>query len=104
MDRKQIELSFYDRKYIIEYNRSSVKLFIKAKSDDTIDQVVQLIKCGLLMHHENELPSDDEIFGWVMALGDDMKEFADALQEMVQDVLDTFKNDRKNLKWGKVVA
>ena len=104
MVRKQIELSFYDKTYIIEYNRASVRAVVKEEKQDTIDQVVNLIKCGLIMHHEHELPSDDEIFGWVMALGDDIKEFAEALQELVQAVLDTFKNDRKNLKWGKIEA
>lgn len=104
MVRKQIELSFYDKKYIIEYNRASVKAVVKNENQDTIDQVVNLIKCGLIMHHEKEMPTDDEIFGWVLALGDDIKAFAEALQELVQDVLETFKNDRKNLKWGKVEA
>ena len=106
MARKQIELSFYDKKYLIEYNRASIKTFLrfKDKETDEIEQVIMLIKCGLEMHHKDEMPEDDIIFGWVLALGDDIKEFAKALQEMVQDVLDTFKSDRKNLKWGKIEA
>ena len=101
---RRIELSFYDKKYIIEYNRASVREVLKNDKGDEIDQIVALLKAGLTMHHKEELPSDDEIFGWVLALGEDTKQFAEALQEMVQDVLDTFKDDRKNLKWAKVEA
>ena len=101
---RQIKLSFKDKDYIIEYNRMSVKQVLKIKTEDDIDQVIALIKAGLTMHHKDELPSDDEIFGWVLALDEDTTEFAKALQEMVQDVLDTFKDDRKNLKWAKVEA
>ena len=101
---RQIKLSFKDKDYIIEYNRMSVKQVLKIKTGDDIDQVIALIKAGLTMHHKDELPSDDEIFGWVLALGEDTTEYAKALQEMVQDVLDTFKDDRKNLKWAKVEA
>ena len=101
---RKIELSFYDKKYIIEYNRSSVRkvLLHNNKNDDTIQRAIMLIKCGLVMHHEDDLPSDDDIFGWVMALGSEVENFANALREMVQSVLDTFKEDRKNLHWGKV--
>lgn len=99
----RIELSFYDKDYIIEFNRASVKEFLKHKDDgDEIDQVVALIKSGLILHHANEMPTDDEVFGWVMALGEDMKDFAEALKGMVQDVLNALQADRKNLKWGKV--
>ena len=103
MGRKQIELSFYDKNYIIEYNRASVLMVVTNKSENPLDQVVFLIKGGLIMHHEKDMPTDDDIKGWVLALGDDLKEFAEALHELVQDVLSTFDNDRKNLKWGKVV-
>lgn len=101
MGRKVINLSFYDKEYTIEYNRASVLKVISNESKEPLDQVVNLIKCGLIKHHEKEMPSDDEIKGWLLALGDDMQEFANALQEMVQEVLNTFKEDRKNLKWGK---
>ena len=98
-------MSFYDRNYIIEFDRASVKEFLKVKDDgDEIDQVIALIKSGLVKHHKDEMPSDDEIIGWVMAMGEDLKGFAEALQGMVQDVLTALKADRKNLKWGKVEA
>jgi len=101
----RIELSFYDKKYTIEYNRVSVKEFLQLKgTGDEIDQAVALIKCGLAMHHKNDMPKDSEVLGWVMALGEDLKEFADALTGMVQDVLTTLQTDRKNLKWAKVEA
>lgn len=101
----RIELSFYDKKYTIEYNRASVKEFLLLKDEgDEIDRAVALIKCGLTMHHKDNMPSDADVLGWVMALGEDLKNFADALQGMVQDVLTTLQADRKNLKWGKVEA
>ena len=100
----RIELSFYDKKYVIEYNRASVKEFILAKPKNEFEQVVLLIKCGLEMHHKKDMPSDDDIFSWVMALGDSMKSFAEALRDLIQGVLNTFEEDRKNLKWGKVEA
>ncbi len=104
MARTQIKLSFYDKDYILEYNRASVRDVLKIKSDDTIDNVVALVKAGLKMHHADNMPSDEEVFGWVLAIGDDTKAFAETLQQMVQEVLDTFESDRKNLKWGKIEA
>ena len=99
----RIELSFYDKKFTIEYNRASVKDFLKIKNkEDQIDQAIALIKCGLQMHHAHEMPSDDEIIGWVFAMGGDLEKFASTLQEMVQGVITTLEGDRKNLKWGKV--
>lgn len=101
----RIELSFYDNKYTIEYNRASIREFLSLKNvDNEIDQVVALIKCGLQMHHEDDMPSDEMIVSWVLALGDDVKPFAEALTSLVQDVLEALKADRKNLKWGKVEA
>lgn len=101
----RIELTFYDKSYIIEYNRASVKEFLMLKNKgDEIEQVVALIRCGLVMHHEKDMPTNNDILGWVLALGEDVKDFANALQGMVQDVLTTLETDRKNLKWGKVEA
>ena len=99
----RIELSFYDKDYVIEFNRASVKGFLKVRnSGDELDQVVALIKSGLLMHHEDDMPTDDLILGWVLAMGDDIKVFAEKLQSMVQEVLNSLKADRKNLKWREV--
>ena len=104
MGRTKIELEFYDKKYTIEYDRMSVKKVVSFKGEDDIDNVVNLVKCGLYKNHSKDLPNDNDILGWVLALGEDVIDFAQALQEMVQDVLDTFKEDRKNLKWAKVQA
>lgn len=101
---RKINLDFYDKKYTIEYNRYSVKNVLENGSDKPIDQAINLIKSGLIMHHKDDMPTDDMVFGWVLAMGKDMEEFAKALQEMVQDVLKTFEEDRKNLKWAKVGA
>lgn len=99
----RINLSFNDKEYVIEYNRASIREFLKVKENlDELDQVIALIKCGLIMHHKKDMPDEDEIFGWVMAMGDDIKDFAEALREMVQEALDVIKTDRKNLKWEKV--
>ena len=103
MGRKRIELEFYDKKYTIEFNRTSVREVIKTQDDDnTIQQVINLVKSGLIMHHKDNMPSDDEVFGWLIGLGDGLGSFAEALRDMVQDVLEVLKNDGKNLKWGKV--
>lgn len=99
---RKIELEFYDKKYTIEYNRASVKEIFAKKSEDDIEQVVALIKGGLILHHKDDMPSDDDIIGWVIALGKDLEPFATALKEMVQEVINTFESDRKNLKWRKV--
>jgi len=105
MARKQITLSFYDKTYTIEFDRASVKEFLKVQDvGDDVDKVVALIKSGLVKHHKNELPTDEQIFGWVMAMGNDINEFAEALHGMVQDVLLALEQDRKNLKWAKVEA
>lgn len=99
----RIELSFNDKNYTIEYDRASIREFLKHKDEgDEIEQIINLVKCGLAKHHKDEMPSDDDVFGWVMAMGEDVKNFAEALHGMVQDVLDTFKADTKNLKWEKV--
>ena len=101
----RINLSFIDKEYVIEYNRASIRESLKVKENlDELNQVIALIKCGLIMHHEDDvdMPDEDEIFGWVMAMGDDIKDFAEALREMVQEALDVIKTDRKNLKWEKV--
>lgn len=101
----RIELSFYDKNYTIEYNRMSVKEFLMNKDKgDELDKAVTLIKCGLKMHHADDMPSDADILGWVMALGEGLDDFAKALTGMIQDVISVLETDRKNLKWGKVEA
>lgn len=99
----RIELSFQDKKYTIEYNRASIKEFIAVRNKGSdFDKAVALIKCGLLKHHSQEMPDDDAVLGWVMAMGEDLKDFIEALQGLIQDALNVIKADRKNLKWEKV--
>lgn len=98
---RKIELEFYNKKYIIEYNRSAVLNVVSFEGGNNLETIVNLIKCGLVKNHENDMPTDDDIKGWILALGDDLMPFAEQLKEMVQDVISTFENDRKNLKWRK---
>lgn len=99
-----IDLQFNDKKYSIEYNRESIlKLMANRKDDDDIfDMAIQLIECGLLKNHKNEMPSRDDIVGWLLSMGDDLPKFVEALQESVSEVLEVIQSDQKskNLKWG----
>lgn len=98
-----IDLQFKDKTYSIEYNRESiVKLMSKRSQDkDTFDLAIDLIECGLMKNHKDETPDREEIIGWLLALGDDLKPFVEALQESVEAVINVIKDDQKskNLKW-----
>lgn len=98
---RKIELEFYDKKYVIEYNRSAVLDVVGFNGENDFETIVNLIRCGLKKNHEKDMPTDEEIKGWLLALGNDLTAFADALKEMVQEVISTFESDRKNLKWRK---
>ena len=98
-----IDIEFNDRKFTIEYNRKSVVRFMTMQENDNdLNTAIKLIQCGLLKHHENELPDEDEIFAWVLAMGDDAQAFVSALKECVEEVLNTIKNDKEQsgFKWG----
>ena len=100
-----IDVEFSDKKYTIEYNRRSVVEFMTMQndSDNSIKVATKLIQCGLLKHHEHELPSEDEIVGWVIAMGEDAPKFVEALKTCIDDVLATIKADKENksgFKWG----
>ena len=107
----RINVEFYDKKYTIEFDRESVKEFFKQKdaltkkAKDPIEmtkQLTALIKCGLIKHHAKEMPSDEDLLGWILAMGEDAKPFMEALIDMVNDIMSTLKSDRKNFRWGKV--
>ena len=107
----RINVEFYDKKYTIEFDRESTKEFFKNKDnfkknvEDPVEktqQLILLIKCGLAKHHANDMPSDDDVLGWILAMGEDAKPFMEALIDMLNDVLQTVKSDRKNFHWGKV--
>lgn len=99
-----IEIEFNDKTYLIEYNRRAVVKFMtsQSKNNDDFEVAINLIKCGLLKHHEKELPTDDVIFGWVLAMGDDAKNFIKALKECIEEVITTIKADKETsgFKWG----
>ena len=99
-----IDLQFNDKTYSIEYNRASVlKLFtLKSNDKDEIEGAIDLIYCGLLKHHENDMPDRDEIVGWVLAMGEDIKPFLEELQKSIQKTLELVQSEQKskNLKWG----
>ena len=106
----RINVEFYDKKYTIEFDRESTKEFFKIRKDfnketkDPLDktrQLIDLIKCGLMKHHADDMPSDDEVFGWVLAMGEDAKPFMEALVDMINEIMQTVQTDRKNFHWGK---
>lgn len=103
----RIKLKFYDKEYIIEYaNRIEVKEYfgelskLKEKEDvkQGIKALVLLLKAGLVEHHSNEMPSDEELERWATSMPN-AKEFYKKLMSMVQDVVSLIENDTKNLKW-----
>lgn len=99
-----IDLEFNDKTYSIEYNRESViKVMANRKeNDDVIDIAINLIECGLLKHHKEEMPNRDDVVAWLLALGEDLPKFVEALQDSVQEVLEVIQSEQKskNLKWG----
>ena len=57
-----------------------------------------LIKAGLIEHHKDDMPSDESITAWVSIIPNG-KEFYKKLMSMVQDVVSSVEQDRKNLNW-----
>lgn len=105
----RIKLKFHDKTYIIEYaNRIEVKQYfgqltkIKSKKKDDIEsgvkQLVLLIKAGLVEHHKDDMPSNEEIERWATSMPD-AKKFFDKLMSMVQEVVSLIDDDTKNLSW-----
>lgn len=109
---KRIKLSFYDKEYIIEYaNRFEVKeyfgkLKVVEKNNEVkngIQALCILLKAGLVEHHLNDMPSDNDLERWATSIPN-AKEFYDYLMSMVQEVVSVIENDTKNLKWEVVEA
>ena len=103
----RIKLKFYDKEYIIEYaNRIEVKQYFaeldKVKDKDDIKSNVQalvlLIKAGLVEHHLNDMPTDEQLEVWATSLPNAEK-FYEKLMSMVQDVVALIENDTKNISW-----
>lgn len=105
----RIKLKFHDKTYIIEYaNRIEVKQYFaeltQLKDEDEKDiasgvkKLVLLIKAGLVEHHKDDMPSDEEIERWATSMPD-AKKFFDKLMSMVQEVVSLIDDDTKNLSW-----
>lgn len=101
-----IDLQFNDKTYSIEYNREAVLKLYTLKTDsveDTMESAINLIYCGLLKHHKNEMPDREVIIEWLLSMGEDIQNFVEELQNCIQEVLNVIENDQKkskNLKWG----
>ena len=112
----RIKLKFYDKEYIIEYkNRDEVKNYFvdvaslyekiekldensKEYIDTSLKALALLIKAGLVEHHKDDMPSDEELHNWAMSVPN-AKEFYTKLMSMVQEVLSSVEQDAKNLTW-----
>lgn len=103
----RIKLSFYDKDYIIEFaNRIEVKEYFAQLStleksndvNDGIKALVILLKAGLVEHHKNEMPSDEQLERWATSMPN-AKKFYEKLMSMVQEVVSVIEQDTKNLKW-----
>lgn len=103
---RKIKIEFNDKTYVLEYNREAiVKLMGSQKDDDSeIAQAVNVIYYGLYKHHKYDMPDKDDIYGWVIAMGEQLKPFVEALQKSIQEILETVKSEQKqgNLKWEVV--
>lgn len=102
----RINVEFNDRKYIIEYNRRSIVKLMESQNekDSEIESAVKIIYYGLYKNHSNDMPDMDDIYGWIIAMGEQLKPFVEALNGLIQDVLTTVKNEQENkgFKWGVV--
>ena len=103
----RIKLKFYDKTYTIEYaNRIEVKEYfaqlskIKGKEDieTSMRALVLLLKAGLVEHHKEEMPSDEELERWATSIPN-AEQFYEKLMSMVQEVITSMDKDTKNLKW-----
>ncbi len=102
----RINIEFNDKKYSIEYNREAiVKMLSSNKNDDSeVEQAVSLIYWGLYKHHKNEMPEREEIYSWLLSMGDQVESFVKALQSSIEDVLTAVGKEQKqgNFKWEVV--
>ena len=104
---RKINIEFNDTTYTIEYNRESVvKLMGSLKDEDSeLEQAIVIIYYGLWKHHKNNMPDMDDVYGWVIAMGEgQLKDFVEALRVSIQEVIETVKSEQKqgNFKWEVV--
>ena len=117
---RTIKLKFYDKTYTIEYaNRSEVKEYFtelkkyldslkKIEKKEEVEQsealetgmgtLRVLIKAGLVEHHKDEMPSDQDVDRWISSMPNTDKFFS-TLMSMIQDVTNEMGEDRKNTSW-----
>lgn len=98
-----IELEFKGRTYTIEYNRLSLLALAQHKVDenDAITSMVNMLHYGLLKHHKDNIPSDDELLD-LLACIDDLEGFMKELGECVAETAQALKensNQPKNAVW-----
>ena len=60
-----------------------------------------LLKAGLIEHHANDMPSDEQLENWVTIMPNADK-FYEKLMSMVQEVITVIEKDTKNLTWEVV--
>lgn len=114
----RIKLKFYDKEYIIEYkNRDEVKAYFvdlqelydkleKIDPDKNVKDYVLvsskaleiLIKAGLVEHHKDNMPSDEDIKRWITTIPN-ATAFYEKLMSMIQEVVSSVEEDAKNLSW-----
>lgn len=101
-----IDITFNEKTYSLEFDRYSVLKFMEAQNGEPkaeISNAIALVRCGLIKHHSRDLPSEDEIFGWLIAMGEeDLKAFISELNKCIEEVTTALKETKKtgNLKWG----
>lgn len=100
---RKIDLEINGNTFTIEYDRASVYKYIANKEDSetiTIEDAVDLVYFGLLKNHEEEMPTKDDIFGWLLGI-EDLTAFYTEVTKSIEEVLTAIEQDKKgNVKWG----
>lgn len=99
-----IDITFNDKSYALEFDRYAVLKFMELQNSgdsDGVTSAINLVHCGLIKHHSNEMPENDEILGWLLVLGDELEPFTKELSKCVEEVTTALQNTKSgNLKWG----
>lgn len=101
-----IELSVNEKKYTLEFNRESllfaydtIKDFKAENKENAIDQykkVKQLVKCAFLKHHPDI--TDEEVSDIIFSI-EDLDNFVNAIQQIIESSVDVLKNNKGNAHW-----
>lgn len=100
-----IDIEFNDKTYSLEYDRYAVLKFMELQSNqkgDGVTSAINLVHCGLIKHHSQEMPENDEILGWLLVMGEDLEAFTQELSKCIEEVTTALQETKKsgNLKWG----